>query len=121
MILNYGTGVEIKSAEIPLKVVLFKIIKPAKDDKILITNDTSGKPQMPPLTAEVILLGKDSTPDMLSNLGVDWKVKVEYIVNTKVATRARKGLDPSGAGKGEDGYLIPGPTEEEWKDNKGGM
>jgi hypothetical protein len=118
VILNYGTGVEIKSAEIPLKVVLFKIIKPAKDDKILITNDTSGKPQMPPLTAEVILLGKDIPSDVLTNLEVSWKVKVEYIVNLPSKRRSRRGLDCDAQGvcKGTDGFLIP---SKDWTTGNG--
>jgi len=130
VVLNYGTGVEIKSAEIPLKVACFKIVKPEKGQEILIKNNESGEPQMPSLTAEVTLQGKDITP---ANLEVYWKVKVEYIVNLpqKYASRSRKGLDCDAQGvcKGTDGFPIPskdwtkgtGLTYTiDWGDNFGG-
>ncbi|GBE54830.1 MAG TPA: hypothetical protein ENG83_02095 [Nitrospirae bacterium] len=99
--------------EIPLKLVYFKIIKPKTDEEILIKNDSSGNPQMPSLIAEVTLEGAGIDPTMIDTLPICWKTQVEYIVNTKVKKRARKGLDPEGAGEGKDGFLIPVPAPDD--------
>lgn len=108
VILNYGTGVEVRSEKLPLKVIMFKIVKPSVNEQVLIQNDTYGNPKMKPLTAQVELKGSSIAPDMINSQNICWKFKVEYLVNTvKAPQRARKGLDPSGAGNGNDGFLIP--------------
>jgi len=114
VVLNAGSGVEIKSAKIPVKPVCFHIVEPEEDQDILIENDNDGDPEMPPLKAEVELKGKGIS---LEN-PVYWKVKVEYIVNiTKPGAqhRSRKGLDcdEQGVCKGTDGFLIPVPDPED--------
>ncbi len=87
----------------------FYIVEPKTDAKIAIKNDANGDPIMPPLSAKVAF--RDGTP-IPSTQQVCWKTKVEYFVNTAAAPqRSRKGLDPSGAGQGKDGFLIPYSTD----------
>jgi hypothetical protein len=123
----------VKVGEYRVNLVRFEIVKPRPDEKIIIKNDTDGNPVMPDLTAEVSLGGvKD-----INTLPFCWRVKVEYRVNTVGAPeRSRKGLELSGAGKGQDGYLIPVPDPNDptkdcitnveptfkipWEDNFGG-
>ena len=108
VILNFGTGVEIRSDKMTLKIILFKIVRPLVDEKILIKNDSNGDPQMQPLNAQVELKGTGIDPAMINNQNICWKFKVEYLVDTEAAPqRSRKSLDPSGAGNGADGFLIP--------------
>lgn len=112
IVLNYGTGVEIRSARVPLRIVNFKIVKPTIDEKILIKNDADGTPKMQPLTAEALLRGTGIDPSMINNQQICWNFRVEYYVNiTKPGAeyRSRWGLEPIGAGQGKDGYLIPPP------------
>jgi len=113
VVLNAGSGVEIKSAKIPVKPVCFHIVKPEEDEEIRIKNDYKGDPKMPSLTAEVELKGKDIS---LEN-PVYWKLKVEYIVNipSPNSARSRKGLEcnEQGVCKGTDGFLIPVPDPED--------
>jgi hypothetical protein len=92
---------------VPLRIIQFRIVKPTRDDKILIKNDADGNPKMQTLTARVELQGTGINQQTINNQRVCWKFKVEYKVNTNVEKRARKGLEPGGGGNGTDGYLIP--------------
>jgi hypothetical protein len=101
----------------------FYIVNPAPGQKIEIKNDADGNPQMPPLTVKAAL--KDNSVN-LSNYTIKWQIKTEYNVNTVAAPqRSRKGLDPTGAGQGHDGFVItansPGPSYTvNWGNNFGG-
>ncbi len=114
VVLNYGTGVEIKSDKVPLKIIMFKIAKPTEAEKILINNDANGDPKMQPLTAQVELKGTGINPTPVNTQDVYWKFKVEYVVSTNsdAPHRARKGVDSTGAGQGTDGYRIPLPDPD---------
>lgn len=108
--LNRGSQMEMRSERIPIGVGNFRITKPATDEKILIKNDADGNPKMTDLTATVVLEGTNIDPSLINTLPICWKLKVEYNVNTMAASeRSRKGLDPAGAGKGTDGFILADP------------
>ena len=118
VVLNYGTGVKIESDLVPLKIIMFKIVRPADAENILIKNDDKGDPKMPDLRTQVELKGSGIDTGLLNiaDKKVCWQFKVEYKVNiTKPGAghRSRKGLNcnEQGVCDGKDGYFIPAPAE----------
>jgi len=114
VILNRGTGVEVGSGKIPLKLARFRIVEPRKGTKIVISNDSGGEPRMPELEAKVGVEGKGVDSGMLNDLKIYWKTKVEYSVNVPAPNsgRSRKGLECNAEGicTGTDGFFIPNQT-----------
>jgi hypothetical protein len=108
VLLNTGTGVKIESDKLRLKIVQLNIVKPATGENNLIKNDSNGVPKMDTLEGRVEIKSSGFNPAIdVNSQKMCWKFKTEYIVDTKVDKRDRKGLEPTGAGSGTDGYLIP--------------
>lgn len=83
------------------------MVKQSKN-AVSINNDATGDPVMPSLILNSDIIGATFDQIDKNELQICWSGKLEYNVNTKAAPyRSRKGLDPSGAGQGKDGFYIP--------------